>query len=262
MLLSDKCLEALIACTRPSHTMGVRARRKAAQEAVTAAAEELGFDPLAPPLPRFAAGEDEVSAAVLRVLKVPGIEKELEKHRARVAACRAAAERLAELSESSRAAPAASSSAGCTIRSWPARRPGRAPADAIAEHTKIDAELALVDGADLSDLGPGRGSRRCSWRPRCGRTCFRRSSSTSTLVVERLRMLTEDERSNSAASMTVRHSAGMLAPSSRRATSGRIATSIARCAPCATRSRSPTSISCRSTQELTVEQLETARAGR
>jgi hypothetical protein len=152
-LLSTKSLEALVACTRPSHTMGVKARRAAAREAVTAAAEELGIDPLAPTLPRFAAGEDEVSAAVLRVLKVPGIEKELEKHHARAAACRAAAERLAELEDRARQLQRIELGR-IHDQIMAGKVPGPAPADAIAERSAIAAELEIVGSADVTAWVP------------------------------------------------------------------------------------------------------------
>jgi hypothetical protein len=149
MLLSNNSVDELVACTRPSSTTGVTRRRAAAREAVTAAAEELGFDPLAPSLPRFAAGEDVHAAAVLRVLKVPGIEKELEKHRGRAAACRAAAERLAELED--RAMRLQRIELGRLHDQIMAGKvPGPAPADAIAERSRIAAELALVGPADVA----------------------------------------------------------------------------------------------------------------
>src|SRR4029079_19799130 len=84
-MLSSKALDELAAAAAPSYTMGDRARRAAAREAVSGAEEELGLDPLAPSLPRCGAGEDVLRAAALRVLTVPGLEKALERHRARVA---------------------------------------------------------------------------------------------------------------------------------------------------------------------------------
>lgn len=77
--------------------MGVKARRDAAREVVKAAAEELGIDPLAPPLPKFAAGEEALAAAV-RVLKLTRAEKALRDYRVRRDALEQVIQRYAELS--------------------------------------------------------------------------------------------------------------------------------------------------------------------
>jgi hypothetical protein len=208
-LISGKSVEALVACTRPSYTMGDRARRAAAREAVTAAAEELGIDPFAPPLPRFAAAEDEVAAAMLRVLAIPDVEKELKRHRARAAACRAAAERLAELKD--RARQLQRIELGRIHDQINAGKvPGPAPAAAIAERSAILDELDLVGNADVAAYVPETEApllMDAAIQP----IVFPSFILYAELIVERLRLLTEGEPYNSAASMIAKRTAGLVA---------------------------------------------------
>lgn len=259
-LLSSKSVDALIACTRPSSTMGVRARREAAREAVRAAGHELGFDPLAPPLPRFAAGEDEVAAAVLRVLKAPGVEKELEKHRARAAACRAAAERLAELRE--RAGELQRIELGRLHDQITAGKiPGPAPADAIAERSKIAGELELIGSADVAAWVPATEDpllMDAAMRPDVLPSVIYYAA----LVAERLRMLTEGEHYKSAAVTIAKRSAATVEQLLRKANYGqdRELDRTARAVRAAVTLADLHLFHER--HESTIEELETARAGR
>jgi hypothetical protein len=77
-MLSSQTIAALVAAQTVTYGVGDRQRRENAREAVNAGAEELGLDPLAPSLPRFAAGEDLLRAAALPVLKVPGARCRVE----------------------------------------------------------------------------------------------------------------------------------------------------------------------------------------
>jgi hypothetical protein len=214
-VLSGKSVEALVECTRPSDTIGDRARRAAAREAVNAAAKELGIDPLAPPLPRFATGEDEVAAAVLRVLAVPDVEKELKRHRARAAACRAAAERLAELKD--RARQLQRIELGRIHEQINAGKvPGPAPTDTIAERSVILDELDLVGNADVAAYVPETEApllMDAAMRP----DVFPSVILYAKLVVERLRMLTGGEPNNSAASISAKRMADLIAKLARKA---------------------------------------------
>jgi hypothetical protein len=85
--MSDKSIDALVAAATPAWRVGDKARRASAREAVMAAAKELELDPLKPSLPRFAAGESLLRAAV-RVLRLEKVEKALEAARARDSARR------------------------------------------------------------------------------------------------------------------------------------------------------------------------------
>ena len=210
-MLSSNALEALAASTAPSYTMGDKARRAAGREAVRAAAEELGLDPLAPSLPRFGAGEDVLRAAALRVLTVSGLEKTLEKHRARVAACEAAAARIAELER--RAAELQRVELGRMDDQIKAGKdPGPAPAEARAESDAIDRALRLV-GAQSGQI---RG-----WVHANERGIILEAVSTPALlasvvfygelVVQRLRLLTENEHYNAPAARTTQLAAAEVA---------------------------------------------------
>jgi hypothetical protein len=207
-MLSSKALDGLVTATRAEWRMGDAARRAGAREAVKAAAEELGLDPLAPSLPRFAAGEDVLRAAALRVLAVPGLEKTLERHRARVAACNAAADRIAELEE--RRAHLVRIELGRMddqIRAGKA--PGPPPAKAIAELQALDAELELVGPAGLA---PARAESIRAWVRADERPLIHEAVSAPAvlpsvvfygeLVLERLKVLTEDEHYKSPARRT------------------------------------------------------------
>lgn len=201
-MLSSKALDALATAVQAEGRMGVSARRERARQAVRAAAEELGFDPLAPPLPRFAAGEDVLRAAALRVLSVPKLEQTLERHRARVGACRAAAARLAELEQRRRQLERVELGR-MHDAIMAGKEPGPAPAKAIAERQAIGAELALVGGP---------AERITDWVAADERPLILEAVSTpatlgsvvfyGALVVQRLRVLTEDEQYRSPAART------------------------------------------------------------
>ena len=213
-MLSSKAIDALVECSRASYTIGNAARRAAAREAVSAAAAELGFDPLKPPLPRFAAGEQILTAAVVRVLAVPGVERELEQSRARVDACRAAAERLADLRR--RCDELQRVELGRIHDQIMAGKvPGAAPADAIAERQKIAAELELVGSANVeafvreSDLSVAADA---AMRP----DVFASVMFYAALVEERLRLLTADERHGSPAVATAKAASAEVANLAKR----------------------------------------------
>jgi hypothetical protein len=259
-LLSSKSVDELVACTMARPGVGVAARRAAAREAVTGAAEELGIDPLAPPLPRFSTGEDEVAAAVLRVLKVPGVDKELEKHRARAAACRAAAERLAELEDRARQLQRIELGR-LHDQIMAGKVPGPAPADAIAERSKIAAELELVGAADVAAWVPETEApllMDAAMRP----DVFPSVIFYFTLLAERLRMLNEGEHYKSAASMTAQRTAGTVEVLVRKINGGhdrdldRMVRAVRNAVTLADLHL------LQEHHELTVEELETARAGR
>jgi hypothetical protein len=261
MLLSDAHLDALVACAMPDYGTGVAARRTAAREAVTAAAEELGFDALAPPLPRFVAGEDVVSAAVLRVLELPGVEKELEKHRARAAACRTAAERIAELK--SRCAQLQRIELGRIHDQVMAGRvPGPAPTEAIAERSAIASELDLIGEADVSTYAPA------SEKPLLMEAAMRPAVFPSVifygeLVVERLRMLTDGEHYQSAAAMTAKTTQQGVANLARRAQYGEELRQLDRSVRAVRRAVTLADLHLlHEKHEPTIDDLETARAGR
>ena len=96
MVLSEKVLDELVACTRASLTMGAAARRAAARDAVRAAAKELGFDADAPPIPAMTGGDESLDAAV-RVLKLSRAAKEVELHGRQQAALKQLEQRYAAL---------------------------------------------------------------------------------------------------------------------------------------------------------------------
>jgi hypothetical protein len=94
-MLSEKVIDGFVAPVATYGQENIR-RRAAAREAVAAAAEELGLDAKKPPLPKFAAGEDTLAAAV-RVLKLEAASKALEKYRGQRAACVELEQRLEAL---------------------------------------------------------------------------------------------------------------------------------------------------------------------
>jgi hypothetical protein len=214
-MLSSNALDALVAAAQLTWGTGDAARRAGAREAVNAAADELGLDPLAPsPLPRFAAGEDVLRAAALRVLTVPGLDKSLEKHRAQVAACRAAADRIAELEERRRQLERVELGR-MHDQIMAGKVPGPPPAEAISELTALDAELALVDSAANTRRTPA--DRIRAWVPAAERRLIVEAVSAPAalgsvvfygrLVVERLKVLTEDEHYQSPAARTTQRAA-------------------------------------------------------
>lgn len=71
-------------------------QRKLSREVVQAGAAELELDPASLPLPRFAAGESSLAAAV-RLLKLARVEKALEQHRRQRAAAEEVEQRFAAL---------------------------------------------------------------------------------------------------------------------------------------------------------------------
>jgi len=201
-MLSSDTLDGLLAVAMFKSGRGDNARRADAREVVHAAAEELGLDPLAPTLPRFGAGEDVLRAAALRVLKVPKLEQTLAKHRARVAACQAAAERIGEL-QHRREQLVRNELGRMDDQIKAGKAPGPAPAEAIDELARLDAELALV--------GPQPG-RVGEWVPAAERPLILEAVSPpdvlpsvifyGELVCERLRLLTVNEHYKAPAART------------------------------------------------------------
>jgi hypothetical protein len=218
-MLSSKAIAALDAATAITYGMGDRQRREGARKAVNAAAEELRIDPLAPSLPRFAAGEDVLRAAALRVLTVPGLEKTLERHRAQVAACEGAAARIAGLVER-RAQLVRIELGRMDDQIKAAKAPGPPPAEAVAERAAIDAELALLGEGDVAGKGPA--DRVLAWVPSDERRLVLEAVAADAvtvgsvvfygaLVVERLRVLTEDEHYKAPATRTAQRAAAEVA---------------------------------------------------
>jgi hypothetical protein len=216
-MLSNKSVERLVAAPQVQYGRGEARRRGDAREAVKAAADELGFDPLAPPLPRFAAGEDVLRAAALRVMPVSGLDKALEKHRARVAACQAAAGRIGELVERRRHLERVELGR-MHDQIMAGKVPGPPPAEAIAQGRAIDDELALLGTADVP--GHGLAERVRAWVGPDERAIILEASTPGALpsvvfygalVVERLRVLTEDEHYDSGAARTTQRAAAELA---------------------------------------------------
>jgi hypothetical protein len=217
-MLSDKTLGRLVAATRPGFVVQGSEARAGAREAVNAAAAELELDPLAPSLPRFAAGEDMLRAAALRVLPVPGLDKTLEKHRAKVAACQAAADRIAEL-EGRRHELRRVELGRMDDQIKAGKVPGPPPADAIAELQAVEAQLSLVGSGGVSH--PTASERIRAWVRADERPLIREAIATpqafgsvvfyGALAVERLRVLTEDEHYNSPAARTAKLAAAQVA---------------------------------------------------
>jgi hypothetical protein len=216
-MLSSKSVERLVATPQADYTRGATRRRSDAREAVKIAAEELGFDPLAPPFPRFAGGEDVLRAAALRVLTVPGLEKELERHRARVAACGAHADAIAEL-VARRQELERVELGRRHDQVMAGKAPGPSPAEAIAECRAIDDELALLGAADVPGLGLAERVR--AWVQADEHPLILEAATPAALpsitfygalVVERLKVLTEDEPYNSPAATTAQRTAAELA---------------------------------------------------
>jgi hypothetical protein len=213
-MLSDNALDTLAAATQFAYGVGDAQRRTNAREAVKAAAAELDLDPLAPSLPRFAAGEDVLRAAALRVLTVPGLDKALEKHRARVAACDAAADRIAEL-EGRRHELGRIELGRMDDQIKAGKVPGPPPADAIAELQALEAQLALVGSGGVSHASASERIRawvRADERPLIveairDRQVFASVILYGLLVAERLRVLTEDEHYKSPAARTAQRAA-------------------------------------------------------
>jgi hypothetical protein len=257
MLLSTKAVAALVDSTIVTYGMGDRQRRDGARKAVNAAAAELELDPLAPPLPRFAAGEDVLAAAV-RVFKLADVDKRLEKHRACREAAEAEAARLEEL-EVRRVELDRIELGRKNDQIMAGRAPGPTPAEAIAERRAITDELAF-------------GSPNVRGWIRPDSAVIRETIETSAvlpsavfyadLVAERLKVLTEDERYNSPASRTAKFAAGQaraLAKSlqhgnnrelDRTVRAVRLAVELADL------------FRLRERQESTVESLEAAKVGR
>lgn len=199
MLLSSDAVEQLVAASQVRYGESDDSRRAASRAAVESGARELGIDPLAPPLPRFADGETVLSAGALRVLKLP-LEKKLEQERQRADACKAAADRIAELerrrdelSKAERARMLKSIQGG--------QAPGAAPPKAVAELQAILGELALVDEESAQVRG---------WVYANERGVILEAVSTpetmpslvlyGALCVQRLRALTANERYDSSTS--------------------------------------------------------------
>jgi hypothetical protein len=202
-MLSSEALEGLVTSTTFTYRMGDTARRAGAREAVEAAAKELGLDPLAPTLPRFAAGENVLRAAALRVLTVPGLEKTLERHRARVAAARSAADRLAELEHRRRELELVER-ARINDQIMAGKTPGPAPAEAIAELQRLGAELALAGGAGHVRASVPADERALILEAILTPAAIGSVVFYGALVGERLRVLTEDEPYNSPAARTAK----------------------------------------------------------
>lgn len=95
-MLSDKSVDLLVSAPIAVYGQGEARRRAAALEAVKAAAKDLELDPMKPPIPRFAAGEDTLAAAV-RVLGLSHASKKLEEYRRQRAACDELEKRFAAL---------------------------------------------------------------------------------------------------------------------------------------------------------------------
>jgi hypothetical protein len=95
-VLSDESIDRLVSAPMVNYGKGEERRRADAREAVMVAADELEFDPMKPPLPRFAAGEDTLAAAV-RALGLSHAAKALEQYRRRRAACEELARRFEAL---------------------------------------------------------------------------------------------------------------------------------------------------------------------
>lgn len=264
-MLSSKSVDALVGCAMPTYTMGDKARRAAAREAVRAAAAEIGIDdPLKPPLPRFAAGEDELAAAVLRVVKVPGVEKELAQHRARLAAAEAAAGRVATLERRCAELERAERDRADKLV-LAGKEPGAAPADAVKERAAIVAELGLVGGsARFSALmqyeSEGSIIRAAAERP----DVLPSVVFYCDLVGERLMVLTEDEHYQSATRLTAMraaHTPQSLASHVNNGTDRELDATVRRvrrAVELADLHRRQE----RQQQHATIEQLEAVRAGR
>jgi hypothetical protein len=205
MLLSAKSVDALVGSIAVTYGMSDRQRRDGAREAVNAAARELELDPLAPPLPRFGAGENVLGAAV-RVLKLTEVDKRVEKHRGRAEAAEAAAARLAELDERRRELERVELGR-MHDQIMAGKAPGPPPAEAIAELGTIERELALVGSPNVRGWLPVEPAviRKAITAAMLPSVIF-----YGDLVVERLKVLTEDEPYNSPASRTAKQAAGEL----------------------------------------------------
>jgi hypothetical protein len=260
-MLSSKSLDGLVSCSAGVYGVDAAKWRATAREAVAAAAKELGIDPLTPPLPRFAAGEDEVAAAV-RVLKLP-IEKELEKHRARADACRVAAERIAGL-EHRHAQLERVEHGRQHDQIMAGKVPGPAPAQAIAEQQAVAAELALSPSS----------ARITEFVSESEKSIIRAAAERPDvlpsvvfycdLVAERLLMLTDDEPHNSVARSTARRAAATPRAFASRVNNGTdreldaIVRRVRRAVDLADLHRRQE----REQRETTIEQLEAVRAVR
>jgi hypothetical protein len=200
MLLSDKSIDALVAAATPAWTVGDKARRASAREAVKAAAKDLELDPLKPPLPRFAASESLLRAAV-RVLQLEKVEKALEASRARDSARRTHTAEVASLRDRR----------DQLVRLELVRRqddlragkvPSPMPAKVREELAELRAELYPVEGVDVDRLiayEPEHGVMEDALPPRgLPSVIF-----YAELVLERLRVLTENEHYQAPAARTV-----------------------------------------------------------
>lgn len=199
MILSEHALEELVTVASLAWAVGDRARRDGAREAVSKAARELGIDPLRPPLPRFGA-QESVARAAVRVLGLESVEKAIAQaqgrdearsaHSADVAGKRARRDELVRIE---------------LARRQDHLRAGKTPPP-MSQKTRDEllslfVELLPFDGVDADRLIP--------YEPELGvilDALPERGLPSlvfyGELVVERLRVLTEDERSDSQAART------------------------------------------------------------
>jgi hypothetical protein len=257
-MLSSNSIEQLVAVSAFVPHRGDTRRRDDVRQVVQAAGEELGLDARQPPLPDFAGGEDVLAAAV-RVLKLTKAEKELEKHRARVAASREDVERIGELyargRELRRAEVARRSDAIMA-----GRLPGPPPADAVAELAAIDAELALGgDGSEAVTLPP---ERAVVLEAVAAPTVFASVVFYAALVVDLLLALTQDEQYNSAAAKTTQRAVAELRHLAHRFEYRKADFELHRTLLMIGKTVDLAELHPRERHELTVEDLVAARAGR
>jgi hypothetical protein len=206
MLLSDNSIDALAAATRPGFVVQDSQARAGAREAVTAAAKELDLDPvkMTGKLPRFAAGEDVLHAAV-RVLQLDKVEKALAAAHARAEASQTHAAEVAALRD--RRAELVRIE---LVRRQDALKAGKVPPPMPAkvrdELAELNAELYPVETLDVRQLisyEPDRGVIEDALPPR-GLVSI---VFYGELVAERLRGLTENEQYSAPAARTASRAA-------------------------------------------------------
>jgi hypothetical protein len=216
--MTSKTIEALLAAPTSSYGQNDAHRRAAAREAVDVAAEELGFNPRQPPLPRFKDGESTLAAAV-RVLQLSAAEKALAEHERVRSACDAVEARFATLRDRR-----AELQDGELQRIRSAVTSGRVPEPAAAkvrdEIAKINAELDTVAGTPTGQLVPFRRPPDAVLAEAITEEEWLDVCLYAHLVSDRLLALTEEEPYNSKARRTAQIASSVATSYEKRVNAG------------------------------------------